>query len=197
MIFAFNPIFLAVAGKIFLGHELNPRIALAVLSLSCCVLILGHESFLAEKRWNLGGYFQAILAALLDATGVFITRLSFESAPDLSPFQGNWLRCVGALIGFVLLSHWIPIRLWSRFQFLDMTSKKWVIFASLLGTFFALSLWITALRLGHLGMIAGIGASGPLFATLLECAVARRWPSLHVGGAIAFFLVGFFLIVQH
>jgi drug/metabolite transporter (DMT)-like permease len=70
------------------------------------------------------------------------------------------------------------------------------VLASVCGTLISLSLYLFAIKTGHLATISGIAITSPLFATLLECVIEKKWPSRYLWAALASFVVGFWIVVH-
>jgi drug/metabolite transporter (DMT)-like permease len=196
MIFSFHPLFLGVASYFLFGQPLTPKLLLAIVALSGCVVILGHESYRATRRWNLSGLMGGVIAAVLDASGILLTRWALDLQPELDLFEINFLRCAGALCGFAILSRYSSLRLFAQFRSMPLAHRGLAVGAAALGTFFALTLWLHALKLGNVAAVAAVSGTGPLFATFVECAIERRRPSAHLLAALSSFAVGFWLLLH-
>jgi drug/metabolite transporter (DMT)-like permease len=194
MIFSFNPLFISVASYFIFSQALKPTVFIGIVFLSACLLMLGLESFQREKAWKLSGYFQALLAAFLDSTGVLLTRWAFEEDSSLTLASANFLRGAGALLGFFILSRYYPIYIWSRFKSLELRLKKLVLTVCVLGTFVSLLMWLGAVRIGPLGVVSAVSVTGPLLVTVVETYVEGRRAGWQLYLAVAFFLLGVWVI---
>jgi drug/metabolite transporter (DMT)-like permease len=192
--FSFSPLFLGVGSYFLFKQSLAPIQLAAVFFLVACLLVLGLESRNEHGSWNLRGLGLALLGVTLDACGVLMTRFAFESQVELDPFQANLYRCLGSFAGFVLLEPFFKVRLLSRWRALKGGDRALSLGVSLSGTFLSLSLWLAAIQRGKLALISSVSGAGPVFATLFECAVERKWPSRYLIGALLLFLVGFALL---
>jgi len=197
MITAFNPLVLSVVGFLVFDERLKTEHVVAVIFMSFCVLSIGLEDFRKSKSFDFSGISYAMGAASLDATGILITRAVFRSYPMLDPQLANWIRITGALAGFVVI-HFSgrKIGLISGFLSMPIKDRGLAVFSSFLGTFFALTLWITALKYGPIGLVAAMGGFGPLYATSIECYSQRVWPSRYLLAAALSFAIGFTFIIK-
>jgi drug/metabolite transporter (DMT)-like permease len=197
MLTSFNPLFLGVAGWMLFGEVLTIYHSFAIVFLCACLLMLGLEDFKKNKKLELSGLAFAMGAAALDASGLLITRFVFHLDPQLDFQFANLIRLLGAACGFVAINFFFrKIHLISRFQKLPVRDRMLATFSSFLGTFFALSLWILAIKMGKLGVVSAMGGFGPLYATSVECYRNRQFPSRYLLTAGFCFLIGFGLIIR-
>lgn len=105
------------------------------------------------------------------------------------------MRSLGAFLGFVVLGRVIPISFVRTFQNFSKKDKRLVVFGSVCGTFLSLSLYMAAIKIGHLASISAIAVTGPFTATLLECLIGKKTPSVYLIVAFLLFMVGFFLLI--
>ncbi len=195
MVFGFQPLFLGIAASLFFSQKFEPRSLIAVIFLIACLVTFALERFRPERVWGLSGLLFALVGVSLDASGVLLSRAAFEHSPHLPPLEGNFYRCFGALLGFALISCFQPIRLFEGYkQLTTIRARALVIAASFAGTYLALLLYLTAIKIGHLASISGIGITGPIFSAALECAIYRRAPSPYLIAAFLFFAGGFYIL---
>lgn len=191
MIFSFQPLILGFFSYFLFSQTLNSQKLVAVFFMVACVFVTSYEKFKQQGNWEIQGPVYALLGVLLDSCGILLTRYAFNSDPAITTMEGNFYRCVGAITGFALLGMVKPFHLWSTFKKMKGVSKTMVFGAACLGTFISLSLYLNAIRFGHLAAVAGIVGAGPIFAAVLESAVQRRWPSIYLYIALCLFIVGF------
>lgn len=196
MVFGFQPLFLGVAASLFFGQKFEPRSLLAVFFLIACLMTFAIERFRHERVWGFNGLLYALIGVSLDAGGVLLSRAAFEHSPHLPPLEGNFYRCFGALLGFALISRFRPIQLLNGYKQLTTNrTRALVIAASFAGTYLALLLYLTAVKIGHLASISSIAITGPIFAAALECFIYRRAPSRYLIAAFCFFATGFYILI--
>ncbi len=196
MIFSFNPIFLGLAGSVLFGQSLSDKNLWAIALLCLCVVVMAHESYLRERRWAAQGLMLAVAAGVFDALGIVLTRFAFENTPDVSVNFGNFIRCLGALVGFFVFSPFRRVSKFTKFfRSLEKPVLKKALLASFFGTYFSLSCWLWALGHGHIGITSALAGTAPLFATVIESLQLRKPPGLHLMAALIFFGLGFFFIL--
>jgi drug/metabolite transporter (DMT)-like permease len=195
VIYSFQPLLLGIYGYFFLGQFFTVNQTLAVICMMICIFIFMLERNKTTGAWDLRSFVWAFVGIGLDALGVMLTRQAYESNPSLETFQVNVIRCMGGLIGFLLIkpnSYMTAARdLWS----LRKREITVVIGASIGGCFLSLTLYLAALKYAHVGTLTAIAITGPVWVSLLECLYYRRWPNPYLLGAFAFFLTGFYLMV--
>jgi drug/metabolite transporter (DMT)-like permease len=197
-IFGFQPLFIGLMGFLFLGQSLDPKVLIAVLCLCGCVVTLSFEAKQKQGHWGWGLLGVAGLAAILDASGLLLTRWAFDHAPKLQVFEANFVRCLFALLVLILLDHGLkhknPQRplFWDRWKTLGFKLKALALVGAVFGTYLSLTLWLKAVSIGHLATITAIaGSSSPLLSNAMECVLEKRTPSLALWAAVVFFLIGF------
>jgi drug/metabolite transporter (DMT)-like permease len=84
-----------------------------------------------------------------------------------------------------------------HFATLPWKDRALVVFAAFMGTFLSLSCWLTALKVGHIGSLAGVGSFNPVAASLWEWLLLRKRPTPYLIAALMLFLGGFFLLLQN
>ena len=195
VLFGFQPLFVGLAAHFLFGQAFDSRRLLAVLFLIGCLFTFSLERFRREKRWDLTGLIHALIGVSLDTCGVLLTRGAFDASPQIAPLEGNFYRCFGALLGFVVMARFRPIGFVSGFRRWETKGRVLLVTASLGGTYFALLFYLSALKIGHLASIAGIAITGPIFATALESVVQRKAPSRYLIVAFLFFSAGFYILM--
>jgi drug/metabolite transporter (DMT)-like permease len=194
-IFGFQPLFIGLISFILLGQKLDPKVLIAILCLCGCVMTLSFEAKQKHGHWGWSLLGVAGLAAILDASGLILTRFAFDQSPNLNIFEANFVRCAFAL---GVLSAWDQARsktrpaFWKRWQKLPRKLQALAFIGAVFGTYLSLTLWLTAVSTGHLATITAIGgSSSPLLSNAFECILERRKPSLALWIALVFFAVGF------
>ncbi|MES2962424.1 MAG: EamA family transporter, partial [Bdellovibrionota bacterium] len=138
----------------------------------------------------------ALIGVALDSLGILLTRSAFQASPAVNAIEGNFWRCLGAVIGFAVMSRFRPIPLVSGLMQWPAKTRVILVIAAFAGTFLSLSLYLTAVRIGHLASLAGIAITGPMFATFLESVIHKKWPSRYLIIALGFFLAGFYVLLR-
>ena len=196
MIFSFSPLFLAFEGFLFFGQKLTAYQGLALLMMMGCAWVLSLEKFRSHGVWEWHGILYAMIGVALDNVGVVLSRFAFDASPGTSAFTANAIRCFGALVPLLV---WQKARgqegLGSFFQ-LRGKERSLAVGASFIGTFLSLSCWLTAVKIGHIGGLAGVGSFNPVAASLWEWALLRKRPTRYLLAAFALFLVGFLLLLK-
>ena len=190
ILFGFQPLIMGFFGHFIFNQGMDLSKLYAIIFFILCLGTFSFESFKKEGEWGVEGLLMAFLGMLLDAGGLVLTRLAFDSQKALTAMEGNFYRCLGALLGFFLLSRIRPIKLWDNYKALSLKLKLYAIGGSLLGTFLSLALYLRAIQIGHLASLSGLAITGTLFAALFECLIERKWPSKYLLISLMFFLVG-------
>lgn len=160
-----------------------------------CVWTISFEKFREKGEWEWKGILFAALGVLLDNIGVVLSRKAFDQSPEMGSFLANAVRTLGAILPFFVflrIRRETPIR-----EFIRLTGKEkaTVILASFLGTFLSLFCWLTALRIGHIGSLAGVGSFNPVAASLWEWVLLRKRPTKYLVVALTLFLAGFAILL--
>lgn len=196
VLYSFQPLMLGIYGFLFLGQIFNLNQFLAVVCMVVCILIFMLERNRLTGSWDLRSFLWAFFGITMDAIGVMLTRSAYESEPSLETFQVNTIRCVGALIGFLLISPKSYVQVFKDVAGLRKREQSLLVGASICGCFISLTLYLAALKYAHVGTLTSIAITGPVWVSILECAYHRRAPNAYLLGAFAFFLTGFYLMVS-
>ena len=201
MIFGLQPFFLGIGGYFFFNQSFSIKIVAGVLLMLCCLYIISLESYKKNGSWQIRGMLAGLIAILLDAAGVLMTRFGFDSTVGISSAQVNAIRCVGAMLGFLLINL-IYTKKPNRLKFnptwknLSKAEKIRIVLGSLGGTYLSLILYLTAISKGQLSVISSVSVTGPMFAGLFECMINKKLPSIYLIIALIFFIGGFFIFSQ-
>ena len=190
LLFAFQPLFIGVMAYYLLGQKTELKNIWAISLFILCIFTFSLESFKKKGHWEIKGIILALSAIFFDAMGVLITRYVFDHNPTVSSFEGNFYRCIGAVLFFATWTFFRPIGLRKNFSSQDGKSKLLLIGAVFLGTFLSLGLYLQAIKLAHLASLSGIAITGTIFANLFECLIDKKWPSKYLLIAFLFFLIG-------
>ncbi|MFY7991665.1 MAG: EamA family transporter [Bacteriovoracaceae bacterium] len=194
VLYSFQPLLLGVYGFFFLGQFFTINQTLAVVCMMICIFIFMFERNKLTGSWDLRNFFWAFLGICLDAFGVMLTRSSYELTPNLETFQVNVIRCIGAIIGFILINPKSYIGVTKDVIALPNRDKTMLIGSCIAGTFLSLTLYLAALKYAHVGTLTAISITGPVWVAILESIYHRRLPSRLLLMAFAFFLTGFYLM---
>jgi drug/metabolite transporter (DMT)-like permease len=195
--YGMEPILLGVAAYLLLGQSLDLQKFWGIFFFLICFFIFSFESRKTKGSWEFRGLLMASAGVLCDSLGVLLTRLAFEKSPALQSFEGNFYRFASALITFYLLARfWHPIHLFDNFKGLSIKQRLWILLGCFMGTYISLLFYLRAIQTGHLATVSGIAITSPLFATLLECVISKKWPTRYMWAALASFVVGFFIVLE-
>lgn len=195
VMFSFEPLLLGLYGYFFLGQLFTVNQFLAVICMVICIYIFMLERSRLYGHWDFKSFLWAFTGILLDAVGVMMTRSAYEMAPELETFQVNVIRCVGALVGFFLISPRIYLQFPKDILKFGPKDKLIIVGASVGGCFLSLTLYLAALKYAHVGTLASIAITGPVWVAMLESIYYKRLPNRYLTGAFVFFLIGFYLMV--
>ncbi len=195
VIYSFQPLLLGIYGYFFLSQLFNYQHLTAFLCMLVCVFIFMLERSRAVGHWDLKSFLWAFSGICLDGLGIILTRTAYENDPQLQTFQVNVIRCLGALIGFLLLSPKSFQRLYQDLTQIALKEKTLILSASFVGCFLSLTMYLAALKYAHVGMLTSIAITGPVWVSLLECFYFKKMPGKYLLGAFSFFIIGFYLMI--
>jgi drug/metabolite transporter (DMT)-like permease len=195
VLYSFQPLILGIYGYFFLAQFFHTQHVVAFLCMMICVFIFMLERNKSVGHWDLKSFLWAFSGICLDALGIVLTRTAYEHDPDLQTFQVNVIRCLGALIGFLLINPKSYQRLYQDLTQIALKEKTVILSASFIGCFLSLTLYLAALKHAHVGMLTSIAITGPVWVSLLECVYYKKLPGKYLLGAFSFFTVGFYLMV--
>lgn len=198
MIFGLQPFFLGIGGSLFFHQHFSFYNLLGLLFMTMCLFTISLEHFKKSGTWQIDGLKAGLIAIFLDAIGIFLTRFAFEDSRGISAILVNAIRCVGALLGFLIIFYFFKEKIsfkpiWNSFK---KKEKIRIIAGSILGTFISLILYLTALSKGNLSVVSAVTVTGPMFASVFESVRYRRWPSLYAALSFIFFAFGFFIFYK-
>ena len=196
VLYSFQPLMVGIYGYFFLNQLFSLNQTLAVICMMICIFIFMLERNRSTGSWDMKSFMWAFLGITLDAFGVMLTRSAYEMEPGLETFQVNLIRCLGALVGFLLISPKSYVTVFKDVISLRKREQSLLFASAFCGCFISLTLYLAALKYAHVGTLTSIAITGPVWVSLLECAYYRRWPNLFLLGAFAFFLTGFYLMVS-
>lgn len=195
VLYSFQPLMLGLYGYFFLGQLFSLNQTFAVICMMVCIFIFMLERNKTTGSWDLPSFIWAFLGITLDAVGTMMTREAYELNPGLETFQVNVIRCVGALIGFMMMSPKSYFKIAQDMLALRKREVTLVVAASFCGCFLSLTFYLAALKFAHVGTLTAISITGPVWVSLLESLYHRRLPSKYLVSAFVFFLLGFYLMV--
>ncbi|MGE3609224.1 MAG: EamA family transporter [Bacteriovoracaceae bacterium] len=195
VLFSFQPLMLGIYGHFFLSQNFSLNQTLAVICMVICIFIFMLERNKQTGSWDFKSFVWAFLGISLDAIGVMLTRSAYEITPGLETFQVNVIRCLGALVGFLLISPKSYISVTKDILGLTKRDQLIVIGSAISGCFLSLTLYLAALKYAHVGTLTAISITGPIWVSLLECFYYKKWPNFFLISAFAFFLTGFYLMI--
>lgn len=195
VLYSFQPLMLGLYGYFFLGQMFSVNQTLSVVCMVICIFIFMLERNKITGSWDLKSFVWAFLGITLDAIGVMLTREAYELNAGLETFQVNVIRCIGALVGFLLISPKSYIVVAKDVWALRKREISLLLGASFCGCFLSLTLYLAALKHAHVGTLTAIAITGPVWVSMLECLYHRRLPNFYLTGAFLFFLTGFYLMI--
>lgn len=191
MVFGFAPVINGVISYFLFDQELSFRKLFAIVFMILCLLTFSYERYKKRGHWEVRGLLFAVLGVSLDCLGIILSRYGFDQSPQVLPVEGNFYRCIGALITFFIFTRISPIYLWQNFYRLKITDKGLAFLSSFLGTFLSLWLFLSAIQIGHLATISAIAVTAPFLAALFETIFYKEKPSQYLLVASCFFIIGF------
>lgn len=195
LLFGFHPLIVGVISYIKFGQEIDQNKLWAILFFIGCLITFSYESFKLKGKWEVSGLLLAFLGMLLDAVGITITRYGFDSSPLITPFEGNFYRCIGALICYVLVRKIYPFDFRKNLKILTKSSLLYVTLGSFLGTFLALAFYLEAIKTAHLASITAISITSVIFSACIECIWERKLPNKFLLISFILFAFGMKLLI--
>lgn len=195
MVFSFSPLFLSLGGFFFFGQSLTWAQGGALALMMACVWTISFEKFRTAGHWEWKGILYAVIGVMLDNAGVLLSREAFDASPSMSAYTANAVRAVAAVAVIWVMLRVSGERSVSRFAKLGWQERGLVLLSGFMGTFLSLTCWLTALKIGHIGSLAGVGSFNPVAASLWEWVLLRKRPTPYLIAAMALFLAGFFLLL--
>lgn len=189
VLFGFHPLIVGVLSYFIFGQKLDSSKLIAVIFFLGCLMTFSYESFKTSGKWEVSGLVFAFLGMSLDGCGVLITRYAFDLSPSLTTMEGNFYRCIGALICYGLWSRVEPFSFKSNLKSLQLSSLFYVTFAAFLGTYLSLALYLHAIKTASLAIVTAISITGVIFSSLIESIWLKEWPNRYL--LIAFVWFGF------
>jgi len=198
MIFGLQPFLLGVSSYFIFNHSFSLVNIIGVIFMSLCLFTISLEKYKQIGHWQASGLIAGLIAISLDATGVILTRISFNQTPGITSIQVNLIRCAGAVLGFFLI-YFFKEKIsftptWNNFS---KNEKIKIVFGSILGTFLSLMLYLVAVSKGKLSIISSVSVTGPMFAAAFECVKGKKLPSKYLILSFFFFVCGFFIFLNY
>ena len=195
VLFSFQPLILGIYGYFFLKQVFTLNQTMAVVCMIICIFIFMIERNKSTGSWDFRSFLWAFTGIALDALGMMFTRTAYEITPGLDTFQVNVFRCIGALMGYLLINPRSFQVILKDLKVLRKRETFVLIGASIGGCFIALTLFLAALKHAHVGTLTAISITGPVWVAMLESFYYRKLPNPYLLGAFGFFLTGFYLMV--
>jgi drug/metabolite transporter (DMT)-like permease len=196
ILFSCQPLMIGIYGYFFLGQIFSSNQTIAVMCMIICIFIFMVERNKLTGSWDMKSFTWAFLGISLDALGVMLTRSAYEYSPEIETYQVNVIRCLGGVAGFLMISPTGYFTVAKDIIKLKKRETTLLFGASLCGCFISLALYLAALKHAHVGTLTAISITGPVWVALLECIYHRKLPNYYLLWAFAFFLVGFYLMLE-
>lgn len=196
VLFSFQPILLGLYGWIFLSQVLSLNQVVAVTCMIACLFVFLLERNKLTGSWDLKSFLWAFAGIFLDASGVMLTREAYEMTEGLDSMQVNFIRCTGALLGFVLIKPKMFVSMFGDFMQMKKRESALIIIACICGTFVSLSLYLAALKHAHMASLTAVAITGPVWVSILECFWERKLPNRYLSAAFALFVLGFYFMAK-
>jgi drug/metabolite transporter (DMT)-like permease len=195
VIFGFHPMIVGVISYFVFDQVLDVNKFYAITFFVMCLFTFSYETFREKGHWEIKGLFYALLGVGLDGVGVIITRYAFDMNKSINVFEGNFYRCLGAIVAYIILSKKYPFEFMGNLKKLKMKSRFYITVGALLGTYLSLAFYLEAIKSANLASVSAISITGVIFASLFECIWDKRLPSRYLYIAFIFFSVGMWFLV--
>ena len=197
VIFGFHPIVIGIISYFLFAQELDYYKLWGIIFFMICLFIFSLESFKESGNWKIKGLLFAFLGMLLDAAGVLLTRFAFDQNSSITPLEGNFHRCIGALIVYVCLRPFWPFQFQSRLKSMSKASLWLLLIGTFFGTYLSLSLYLKSIQIAdNLALISSISITSVLFSSLIECIWERKMPSRYLILSLISFSFGMYFIFK-
>ena len=191
LLFGFNPVIVGVLSYLFLNQTLDQSKLIGIIFFIVCIIIFSVENFKINKSWGLAGLSFAFVGMAMDATGILITRMAFDQNAQLTSFEGNFYRCIGAIISYLIIRFFINFHFTKHFKDSSNKTRIYIFVGAILGTVISLSFYLKAIQIAdNLATVTAISITSVLFSGLFECIWTKKMPSKYLLTALVFFLIG-------
>lgn len=195
VLFGFQPLIIGGLSFLFFDQIISGERLYAVIFLILCLLTFSYEIRKRTGKWDVSSLSIAFIAIFIDAIGVIITRYAFNMNDSITAFEGNFYRCFGAVIAYVFISFFKPIKLFETFKILPHKTIGYVLLGAFLGTFLSLAFYLQAIKTGHLASISAISITAVMFASFFESIWEKQMPSKFLFLAFGFFGIGMWILL--
>ena len=197
VIFGFHPIIVGVFSYIIFSHSLDSQKLWGILFFMICLIIFSIESFKSHGEWKIKGLVFAFLGMTLDATGILLTRFAFDSNTEVTPLEGNFYRCLGAIIVYLIISKVAPFQFKTRLMSLSKKSLFFLCLGAFFGTYLSLALYLQAIKIAdNLALISSISITSVIFASTFECIWEKKLPSIYLILSFISFAFGMYFVFK-
>ncbi|MCB0408438.1 MAG: EamA family transporter, partial [Bdellovibrionales bacterium] len=90
VLFSFQPLFMGVMAYILFQQKMATHRWIAIFFLIGCLMIFSYERYRIHRHWGIKGISFALIGVLMDGIGILMTRYSFDHAPFITSFEGNF-----------------------------------------------------------------------------------------------------------
>ncbi len=191
VIFGFHPIIVGVFSFFIFSQQVETHKLWGIFFFIICLIIFSLESFRATKQWRFKGLIFAFSGMVLDAGGVLLTRYSFDANPATTPLEGNFYRCIGAVIVYLIIRKFSPFHFRARLKSMSNKALLFLCMGAFFGTYLSLMLYLQAIQIAEsLALISSISITSVIFSSTFECIWEKKAPSGYLLLAFISFLVG-------
>lgn len=195
ILFGFQPLIIGFLSFVLFDQVVAGDRLYAIIFFILCLITFSYENFKKTGSWEVKGLVFAFLGMAIDAVGVIVTRHAFDMNANISAFEGNLYRCLGALGAYVIINRFRKINFFSNLRQLTMTSRAYVSLGAFLGTFLSLAFYLQAIKTGHLATVSAISITSVLFASIFEGIWERKLPTPYLWYSLIFFGVGMYILI--
>jgi len=198
MITSFEPSIIALFAYIFFDHTINLGKLSGIFMVFLCLYFLALEKkktkkLIDKEATKVLGWI--VIGMILEALGTTFSKQAFIIDPKLTSMTANVYRLLPAFIILPLVTYFFKDTL--SIKDLSMALRKKIIFSSIIGTWFALFLWVKAIGLpGHPAVVAALGSLSPFYASIYEHTKSRSLPNRYFFCALLCMAIGVILIVS-
>ncbi len=193
IIFSFEPLILGVCAYFFFDQTVTLKQSLAIFILIACVWLIATERAKSLGHWDFKGVLSALAGVFLDNFGVIMTRKAFDLT-NANVFSANFIRTLGAIFVLLLFFYFKKQKVYGLLWALPKRDRNIVLFSSFAGTFVSLTLWLSAVKVGHLATLSALAGLAPLVGSLWEWYLLGRKPTRTLFYCLLLMIPGLYLI---
>lgn len=195
IIFSFEPVLLGVLAYFLFDQSVTLKQFLAIFILIACVWLISLERARLLGHWDFKGVMAAMTGVVLDNFGVIMTRKAFDLT-GAHVFTANFIRTTGAILVLLIFFYARRNSILRPIQQMKKRDRTILLLASFAGTYISLTMWLSAVKVGHLATLSALAGLGPLAGSLWEWYLTGQRPSKMLIYCLLLTIPGLYLILS-